>query len=67
MIENLLTGTVFFYDLFFYFLNLFDIFGLYMSYEAQIYFKNIFQNSSRLYFHLNPLPGPLCIAQRILE
>jgi len=52
MIENLITGTVFFYDHFFssiFFFNLFDIFGLYMSYEAQIYFKIVFQISSRLF------------------
>lgn len=40
--------------------KLFYILGLQMSYEAQIYSKIISQISARLYFHLDPLPGPLC-------
>ena len=46
-----------------FFLSIFKLFyilGLQMSYEAQIYSKMISQISSRLYFHLDPLPGPLC-------
>ena len=47
--------------IFFYFLNLFYIIGLQMSYESQRQSKIISQISARLYFHLHPLPGPLCM------